>query len=371
MNLELINRTLEITENPGLDTLDPRFSDITILAQNGEYREAAAQAEEVLSENTFDIRIIGYFLYGMFLDEGVGALEAVFRCLSRLLQENWQAVGPVKKREKHAKTSLNWLMKMLHKKMQHEEEKKENDWNLWVEQVSSEQVQEALDAAQELRHSLVMTLENDAGPVVDGLMKVKDWLSAFQKMVYREPGSEEEPGEEQSKGAEAKARIGGNGERMSGEAGGLMSALTFDAGTGVEGSYHLQVLLRKLEAFERLIQGGKLPLAALVADDINNTIAHFDPKVFFPRLFSRFSLLFALHINELASCGAYKGTAAWQALEELYKVDMDAFVGFNIEGLNWDAVREAGGGMNRSGGVDSNDPGEYEEAGDKQGNDWR
>ncbi|MEW5802329.1 MAG: type VI secretion system protein IglI family protein [bacterium] len=370
MNLEIINKTLEGAENPGFDTLDPRFSDITTLIQNGDYQAAAAQAEEALSENIYDIRIIGYFLYGVFIEQGVGAIGAIFQCLSRLLRENWQAVGPVNKREKHAQTSLNWLMKMLLKKMQYEEKKQGSDWNLWVDQVFADQVQEALDAGSELWRSLGAVLEDAAGPVVDGLIKVNDWLTAFQKVVYSEPKAEpeaaqgEDGGEGNGGGAEDSGGGANTGKWRTSEAiapGAAMPALTFGEGAGAEGSYHLQILLKKLEAFERLIQGGKVPLAALVADDINNTITHFDPKVYFPRLFSKFSLLFALHIAELASCEGYKGTVAWQALEEVYKVDMDAFVELNLDGVNLGSFNGAGGADTSSGGTTNySDSGEWE-----------
>ena len=33
MDIELLTQPLEISENPGLDTLDPRFSDIATLVQ--------------------------------------------------------------------------------------------------------------------------------------------------------------------------------------------------------------------------------------------------------------------------------------------------------------------------------------------------
>ena len=50
MNIDILNTTLEVSENPGLDVIDPRFMDITTLAENGEYLEAAAKAEEIFAE---------------------------------------------------------------------------------------------------------------------------------------------------------------------------------------------------------------------------------------------------------------------------------------------------------------------------------
>ena len=64
MNLELLNTKLKVTDNPGLDTLDPRFADIVTLIQESNFSGAAAQSQEIIEEEIYDIRIICYFLYG-------------------------------------------------------------------------------------------------------------------------------------------------------------------------------------------------------------------------------------------------------------------------------------------------------------------
>ena len=109
MNIELLNRTIEPAENPGLETTDPRLSDIIALAQNGDYQGSADQAQAVFEEDIFDVRIVGFFLYGIYLETDIVALYDIFQTLIRLFQENWEAIGPAKKREKHAQTSINWL----------------------------------------------------------------------------------------------------------------------------------------------------------------------------------------------------------------------------------------------------------------------
>jgi len=78
-------------------------------------------------------------------------------------------------------------------------------------------------------------------------------------------------------------------------------------------------------------------------DDINNIIANFDPKVYFPRLFTRFSLQFAANINELTAFEEHKSSVEWQAMQELYKVDLESFVNFDSEAVNLGASGEAGG----------------------------
>jgi hypothetical protein len=308
---------LEVSENPGLDVLDPRFMDITTLVENGEYLEAAAKAEEIFAEEIYDIRITGYFLYGFFLEQGVGAMPAILGCLAKLFEENWDALGPVKNREKHSQTSLNWLFRQLLKKFQYEEGKDSDVYQQWIAEVSSEEVQEALDASEGLQKALGTALEDKASPLLDGLSKVVDWLKAFQKVVYREPEVEEEP----EAAAEAEAR----GTTAP-------ASLAFgDEAVIAEGSYHLQLLLRKMKAFERLIEKEEFNKAAIVADDINDIIANFDPRLYFPKIFSRYSLLRALKIADISAFEEYKGSVEWQTMQDLYKVDLDSFVSLDSE----------------------------------------
>ncbi len=344
MNIELLQGTLEVSENPGLETIDPRLSDIATLMQDGKYEEAAARSEAILEEQIYDIRIIGYFLYGHFIDQGVGAMADIYLCMRDLLRDNLDALGPVRNREKHIQTILNWLMKQLIKKLQYEEGKNSNLYEGWISEVSSDQVQEALDAGDELRRTLGPVLEDAAGSVLDGLMKVNDWLTAFQRLVYREPEPEAEEVEEPEKWEEEE--VGEEVDEAPRKAERKEPYLSIprldEDEIGVEGSYPLKLLIRKLDAFDRLISAEKYSSAALVADDINTIIANFDPKVYFPKLFTRFSLQLAANINELVAFEEHKNGAEWQAMQELYKVDLESFVNFDSEGINLGASGEAG-----------------------------
>ena len=341
MNIELLQGTLEVTENPGLETIDPRLSDIATLMQDGKYEEAAAQSEAILEEQIYDIRIIGYFLYGHFIDQGVGAMADIYLSMRDLLRDNLDALGPVRNREKHIQTILNWLMKQLIKKLQYEEEKNSDLYEGWISEVSSDQVQEALDAGDELRRTLGPVLEDAAGSVLDGLIKVNDWLTAFQRLVYREPEPEEEPEKwEEEEAGEEVDEAPRKAERKEP----YVSIPRLDEDEiSVEGSFHLKLLIRKLEAFDRLISAEKYSSAALIADDINSIIANFDPKIYFPKLFTRFSFQLAANINELVAFEEHKNGAEWQAMQELYKVDLESFVNFDSEGINLGASGEAGG----------------------------
>jgi hypothetical protein len=157
-------------------------------------------------------------------------------------------------------------------------------------------------------------LEEHAEGVIELLAKVTEFLEAFQRLVYREPEPEPE--------LEPELELEPDLEPSPTAA---PTALDPDAPL-VEGSYQLALLMRKLQAFERLIEQDKLPRAALVADDINQTIQSFDPTLYFPRLFASFMRLAAVHSEALSECEEMRETPDWRALQEFFKVDLDGFV---------------------------------------------
>jgi len=349
MDIELIQGSLEVRENPGLETIDPLFGDIATLVQEGNYEQAAARSEKILEEKNYDIRIIGYFLYGIFLEKGLDKMADIFISLSGILKSNINAIGPVRNREKQIKTILTWLMKQLLKKMQYEEKKKSDIWDSWLSVVSSDQVQEALDAADELRKTLGQSLGDLSGSVLDGLMKINEWLISFQRLVYMEPELEEpeeideiDNAEEIDRAEDWQDEEEAFEEKI--EKSPMPVFMENKGCAGVEGSWHLNVLIKKLKAFDNLISEGKYLGAALVADDLNSIIVNFDPKIYFPKLFARFSLLFAANINQLSSCEEYKNTVEWNALKELYKVDLASFVNFDLDDVDM-SVSEGSNGF--------------------------
>jgi hypothetical protein len=350
MNIELLQGTLEVSENPGLETTDPRFSDIATLVQEGNYEEAAVKSEAILAEKIYDIRIIGYFLYGHFVEQGILPMKDICLCLSDLLSNNIDALGPARNRGKHIQTILNWLMRQLLKKLQYEEDNKSSLYTEWISGVSSDQVQEVLDAGENLRRALGPVLEDAAGPVIDGMAKINNWLQSFQRLVYREHEpevvEEEEPESErtkrETKDIESEVEIGQKLWEDERKQVSIEAPQDEEEMIGVEGSYHLKLLMNKLQAFDQLISMRKFASAAIVADDINTIITNFDPRIYFPNLFVRFALQFAANIKSLAAYAEYKESAAWQALQELYKVDLASFVNFDPEAVDMGASGATG-----------------------------
>ncbi|MEN6439499.1 MAG: type VI secretion system protein IglI family protein [Syntrophobacter sp.] len=330
MDLSLLKQPLPVVENPGLETTDPRLEEVSALVQRAQYEEAASVAESILAEGIYDIRMIGFLSYGVFLEQGIGSLKDTFECLAGVFRDNWSAIGPVVKREKHAQTSLRWFFNQLLKKLQYEENAKGELWNRWVSEVTSDETGEVLDAVDGLGKDLGIVLEDAASPLMDALAKLSQWLKAFQQIVYREdePEAEGETEPESEPMDASEAETGFTPARR--DAGDVFQAspdlASSEEGIVIEGSYHLRALMRKMEAFERLIAEEKYPRAALVADDVSELIASFDPRSYFPKFFARFAYLRAAHFQELFAFDDQRETAEWQALKDFYRVDLEGFV---------------------------------------------
>ncbi len=310
MDLALLEKDFEKTENPGLDTTDPRWAEVSGFAQEGKFDEAGKGAEQLLGEGVLDIRLLGYYLYGIFNEQGLATLARAMTALGRLLETQLEAFGPVATRPKAVQASLQWMFKQLLKRAQREEQTKSPVFRQWADSLTPDTLDETVKSVRLLQGVVDGALGELAPPLLDSISKLREWLGGLRAVV-KQP----EPPKVEEAPAEAAA------EAPRGEA-----ARPAQGGVDVKGSRALQELLQKITVFERLIADQKFPRAQIVADDINQTLASFDPLLFFPQLFSTYMRLAAVHVGELSQYESARDTPDWKALLLLYRVDMEAFV---------------------------------------------
>jgi len=314
MDLTLLEGSLTVQDSPGLDTFDPRLADIIGLIEVANYIEAAAQSELLLKEEIYDIRIICYFLYGEFLENGPDSINKSFNCLVNVIDENWDAIGPARKREKGIANSLKWLFTQLIKKIEYEEKKNDGIWASWLDS-DSELIGQGIEGCAKLQKVFSRSLEDLAGPVNEIINKLKSWLDQFYQVVYKEPVAEKVV------------------EHLVDDKSGSVSVpeaqATVSTPASQPGSYHMSQLSLKLMTFQQLVKMKKFNLAAVVSDNINELISDFNPRKHLPELFSPYMQTYATHVNELSQKSSLNDSLEWQALKELYRIDLEAFMNFN------------------------------------------
>ena len=312
-NLALLDQPFPASETPGLDTLDPRFQEIASLVEASDFPKVGSQAEGLFNDNIFDIRIIGYYLYAVLLEQGLRSVASMMAVWCRTMQENWAAVGPGSKKEKHAQRSLTWFFEQSLQSLQYRSEKRDPVWEQWQKEMSREEVNGIVQSCDAFRKALVAAIGES--PHQEQISKLVSWLKDFEQTLPAPEIAEEVPNEEQS------AAGGGSNQQA-----GNTSTSGQPMGVSIEASYPLQLLMKKIDAFEQLVQRGDFSKAAIVADDINTIIANFDPRIYFPQTLAKYYRQLSTSIEAIAPCWEAKESITWQVTAQFYQVDLDGFV---------------------------------------------
>ncbi len=332
MDTNLLLKTFPTNDNPGLSLVDPRFSEIGSMIQNGDYSKASALAESIISEDVFDIRIICYFLFGVLLENGTNSFPQIIESIMLICTDNWEATLPSKNKEKQVTNSFKWLFKQLAKKIEYEEKKQSPEWLKWQDETDSDTVKKTIALCDELQQIITEKFGKSDSQLFDGLSKIKSWLNMFYKLVYKEPEPAPEEVPEEVHKDEPDLESGHAHEDKILEKNNTQTAMgNKDEPLAYSKNFHLAQLLKKIKAFEILIGKEKFGQASLVSFDINHIINNFDPKLYFPELFVQFSLLYAVNVKKIIGCNKYTKTAEWESLQELYKVDIDGFTQMDLD----------------------------------------
>ena len=329
MNITLLHNDFNNIGYSDFDSTDPRLDEIATLVQNGEFIEAARLSELIISSGIYDIRLVCYFLYGYWLENGLVGLIDVADSLHNIIGNNWEVIGPINKREKVFEKSLEWLFKQILKTIQYENSKKTIIWEEWKNNTHSDDINNILESSDIFRLSFNDRFDNKLSHLIDLWSKIEKWLSIFQqvecqsalessKLIVNGIDDEivelDDSKEEKSTASNTTNTIPSYQQKLTGTE------------CIIQSSYHMDMLIIKLNAFEKLIEEENFPKAALIADDINYTLRNFDPKFYFPKVFETFVRLQAINFSELEIYENHRDSQHWQVMQEWLKVDIDGFV---------------------------------------------
>lgn len=292
------------SDEPGLATVDPRFSRITRMAESGEHSAAADAVEALMREGIFDIRLIVILLYATFAEEGLPRLGPMLAQLHVLLETHGDRLGPVHRGPAHLKKSLVSFIDRLEQSLSYHREKRDAVWSQW----SAHDLETALDAVQGLLHGVDADLQEALDEPASRLLRVLRDARADAPSAHEEKDAVDvTPTPSSDRAATEAARTSSSVE--------------------LRASPKLQALQKKLEAFELLVRRGDFRKVAMVAADIQSIIEDFDPREYFPEMFASFGGLLSEHVDSVAPYWEQRDTLSWRMLEQFYRVDLEGFVG--------------------------------------------
>ena len=289
-----------------IEVLDPRFSNISSYMEKSQYIEAKQELSQLLSEGFFDIRLLNYYLFLTFEESQTLNLHDIFNFLTQMLQDLWVKIPPFEKKDTHAVRSIQWIFTKISKILQFHEQKKDSRWNSWIKNLEEDSLDKILATINTFKTAFQERLE--APTILDKLQRITQWVEELRITLPSKNESKENDLIEEipspSNNIEEKPSIHSE----------------------IPSSQLFEELLKKLNAFEGLIQKEDFPKAALVSNDLSEIITNFDPRLYFPKLFSEYFKLLSIHIESLANYWEEKESLSWQSLEQLYKVDLDTFM---------------------------------------------
>lgn len=348
---------------------------VSQLAARSEFDRAAHEAASLLEDGVNDIRVIGFYLFGVFLERGVGYLPRLVGRVRRLLADEYAVLMPRRRKDQMTDSALAWLFQNLSTRVQFHTSARDDTWNSWLD---GQQPSVAADAASELEQlsALVSAMfeeprslalmsrlrrwvKNDLGRALAHRAQVSAREQTLADADAAEPApvqlaenrpetqpagqsvrSEEQnldtmapvPGEPlqpvdgrdglgapdaPTPGPAASRPADLNAERMATAPPDPVVALHSPA---------LTALQAKLHAFQRLVARGAFAKAAVVANDLRGIVDNFDPVVYLPSLFAPYFKTLHRSIEELVPYWDATDSASWHALDQFYRTDLDGFV---------------------------------------------
>ncbi|HNN93304.1 MAG TPA: type VI secretion system protein IglI family protein [Pseudomonadota bacterium] len=312
-------------EPPPAEPLDAsQLDEIVSLSDHNELLAAAEQAQAAWVAGHRDVRILGFYLCGAFLQGGLGALLPIGRAITTQLKDAWPTLSPVQNKERHADAALRWLFSSILAQLRFAQRTQKEPWQetlmAWAAQPQAQVLAQLESAAASMADVLGSGAKTAAFAIVA-------WLRTL-------------PPTAENKSTPAPAAHDPAADAL---------ATTPPAGPGGEGnpplpvpgrspsesasptltlplSPPMQKLLRKLDAFGRLVAMGKFRHAAIVYKDIQGSLSSFDPRQYFPLLFGDYYGHVVTNADKLTKhLGEDKGFLA-DALKELYQTDLERFV---------------------------------------------
>ncbi|ACY15546.1 type VI secretion system protein IglI family protein [Haliangium ochraceum] len=312
---------------------------VSQFAHRGDDHEAARQAATLIADQVYDIRLLGYYFYGLFLERGLTYLPALLIRVRELLERDYGALAPERKKERVVDASLQWLFQSIDTRLRFHAEFGDETWQRWLSDGDGDLSKELLAAQDGLQRAVAQRLDEPRCGKV--LVRLKLWVERDLARALMQQRAAAAPANDVG-GDDEAGGDGGGGVVASVPQRGEESAAARTAPLGMVGageahppeplagvasaSAAMKELIQKMEGFCSLVERGSFARAAVVAQDISRIIESFDPVTFLPKLFAPYFRHLNQAIEEITPYWDMMGSPSWQAQEQYYRADIDAFL---------------------------------------------
>ncbi len=361
---DLLDGRLTASPEPEDASSSTRIAHVAQLAERGEHPAAAREAAGLIEAGIHDIRLIGFYLFGLFLQRGISYLPALLGHAAALITDDLAALRPSRRKLQVVNSATAWLSEHVSAQLVFHTKHRSATWEAWCGE-SDGTLPDAI-AAGCTKLSVALEAVVEAPLAAVPLARVRRLaLEDLRRALVRREAAERAPAVPSAAVAVAKGpdpadeldhaglpdhdaapsaahadlpsdRAPELGTDPANDSAGFPTApraqpdsssyRTDSAGDPVAvGSPALAVLQAKLAGFQDLVARGELARAAVVASDVRAILASFDPVAYFPSMFAAYFKALHQVIDELAPYLERADLPSWNALESYYRADMRAF----------------------------------------------
>jgi len=313
-----------------LDASDERLLEIIDLFEKRKFALVANKAEELAAAGIFDIRPLSYVLFVTFYEDGLVALGSIFDVASATFGPQKAIIGPQRNQASYLAKRLSWLWTTMNDYLAYYRKENGADWNRLRQGLTAENLGESIERGKKLSALLVdSSQEKNASTLALFLGELRTLAAELEAAARKPaPAPADEDDEEDDESSDDEKSSGGEGiDSEEAAPAGTKAVRAGKRTVTLEVSPLFLEFIKKLQAFEKLVEQDKLVKAAIVADDLQNIIESFDPRAHFPGLLSRFSELLSEHAESLGEHLENRDSFAWKTMSQFYKVDLEKFVG--------------------------------------------
>jgi hypothetical protein len=155
LNTIYLEKPLSAPCNKQLDVLGPEYEEISRYIARADYISAASVVERLFQQGVFDVRLLGYFLFGVFTERRIAGLPVILECLTLTLTQSLPFLGPAEKKELQLDSALRWLLGKVVQHVEHYKRDKDPRYAQWqlpeyagVREVALRSLQDLADVLQ-------------------------------------------------------------------------------------------------------------------------------------------------------------------------------------------------------------------------------
>jgi hypothetical protein len=309
-----------VDESKPLISLDAESEHLVNLRDlvDGQNFKAVAELNESLVEwGILDIRFLTYSVYSELSEDKLSGFSLLFENILKIFSV-WENVGPEKRRDKYAKSSLVWLFKQIILDLKTLEFEKNDKLDFWFSLVSFDELSDIRTKIASTRSVFSNQLDaNTSDAVLAPITELLDWLKKYEsklpKVEVISESIQEETVIEESTDKAITAHGNGSGNLV------------------ISGGVHLEELQRKVDVFASVLAKGEILKAAIIVNDINGLLESFDARKYLPWIFGPYFTELSQHVNQVADYSDSSGTPQWLALTDLYTADLDLFLKVKLD----------------------------------------